>query len=50
GVRPDMVAGTSAGAFVAALYAFGLSPAEIIKQVEPLSWRNVSSVSLNSLG
>jgi len=50
GVRPDVVAGTSAGAFVGALYAFGLSPAEIIRKVEPLNWRAVSGVSLTSLG
>lgn len=50
GVRPDVVAGTSAGAFVAVLYAFGLSPAQIIKRVEKIGWRDLSSVSLNSLG
>lgn len=50
GVRPDVVAGTSVGAFVGALYAFGLSPAQIIKRVEPLKWRDLSSVSLTSLG
>ncbi len=33
GIYPDCVAGTSAGAFVAALYAHGYSPEELIRMV-----------------
>jgi NTE family protein len=50
GIRPDLLAGTSAGAIVAALYAFGLAPDEIAPRVGELGWRRMSHLSLNSLG
>jgi NTE family protein len=49
-IRPDLLAGTSAGAIVAALYAFGLSPDEIVPRVGELGWRRLSHFSMNSLG
>lgn len=50
GIRPDLLAGTSAGAIVAALYAFGLEPDEIVPRVGELGWRRMSHLSMNSLG
>lgn len=50
GIRPDRLSGTSAGALVAALYAFGTPPARIRELLMPLSWRKVSSLSASSLG
>ena len=32
GLKPDIIAGTSAGSLVAVYYAAGLEPAEILKQ------------------
>jgi len=50
GIRPDVLAGTSAGAIVAALYAFGVAPDDISPRVGDLTWRRMSHFSLNSLG
>lgn len=46
----DRIAGTSAGAFVAALHAFGVHPERVRSLLSPLSWRKVSNFSRNSLG
>jgi NTE family protein len=40
----DMIAGTSAGAIVGALYAHGKSPDQIIEMALDLSWRKLASV------
>ena len=50
GIRVDFVAGTSAGAVVAALHAFGVPPARMRALLSPLTWRKVSNFSRNSLG
>ncbi len=50
GMRPELLAGTSAGAIVAALYAFGLAPDDIVPRVGELGWRRMSHFSMNSLG
>ncbi len=42
---PDVITGTSAGALVAALWAFGLSSTEIGAALERLNWRSVSHLS-----
>lgn len=50
GIRPERVAGTSAGAIVAALYAFGVPPDRMRRILSPLTWRKVSGFSRTSLG
>ncbi len=49
-IRPAAVTGTSAGAIVAALLAFGSSPERMRDLVAPLTWRKVSNFSASSLG
>lgn len=46
----DRMSGTSAGAIVAALHAFGVSPERSRTLLSPLTWRTVSNFSRNSLG
>lgn len=41
GIFPDVIAGTSAGALVGALYAHGLKPTEIEKLALQLNWREL---------
>jgi NTE family protein len=50
GIGVDRIAGTSAGAIVAALYAFGVSPSRMHDLLVPLTWRKVSRFSASSLG
>lgn len=50
GVRVDRIAGTSAGAIVAALHAFGIGPERMNELLVPLTWRKVSGFSASSLG
>lgn len=50
GVEVDRIAGTSAGAIVAALHAFDVPPARTRELLEPLKWRKVSGFSRTSLG
>ncbi len=50
GITVDRIAGTSAGAIVAALHAFGMSPEQARTLLSPLTWRKVSNFSRNSLG
>lgn len=44
------VSGTSAGAVIAGLHAFGVSPERCRTILSPLTWRTVSNFSRNSLG
>ena len=46
----DCIAGTSAGAIVAALFAFGVEPRRIEELLSPLSWRKVSGFTRMSMG
>lgn len=46
----DRLTGTSAGAIVAALHAFGVPPQRARSLLSPLTWRTVSNFSRNSLG
>jgi NTE family protein len=50
GIRIDRIAGTSAGALVAALHAFGVGRARMHELLVPLTWRKVSGFSASSLG
>ena len=44
------IAGTSIGAFIAALYAFGVSPDEIEETVADLNWLNAAGFSFSKYG
>jgi len=46
----DCIAGTSAGAVVAAAYAFGIGPDEMEKKSKDLSWRTFFKFSYSALG
>ncbi len=50
GLKPGFLAGTSAGAMVAAFYAFGVSPEEIRQLARELKWLRVSSFTLSKMG
>lgn len=50
GIAVDRISGTSAGAIVAALHAFGVPPDRCRTLLSPLTWRTVSNFSRNSLG
>lgn len=38
GIKPDVISGTSAGAIIGAFYAAGISPDEILHEVEASGW------------
>lgn len=46
----DCISGTSIGAFIGALYAFGKSPDEIEKMVIDLNWLDISKISFSQYG
>jgi NTE family protein len=50
GIRVDRIAGTSAGALIAALHAFGVGPERMHDLLVPITWRKVSNFSASSLG
>jgi NTE family protein len=50
GVRPDMIAGTSAGALVGGLYCAGMSAEELRYQALNVKWTNVARVTRPRLG
>jgi NTE family protein len=50
GVKVNRISGTSIGAMIAALYAFGKSPAEIEQNVIELEWLDVTSFTLSRYG
>src|SRR3989338_4067581 len=47
---PNCISGTSAGAFVVAMYAFGMPVSEIYERAAKLRWPNLSSPAVSSLG
>lgn len=49
-IAVDRIAGTSAGAIVAGLYAFGVPPERMRQLLSPLTWRKVSGFSRTSTG
>lgn len=50
GMEVDCLAGTSAGAIVGALHAFGVQPQRAREILSPLTWRKVSGFSRTSMG
>ena len=50
GIEVDCIAGTSIGAFVAGLYAFGLDWQDIQKISENLNWLDISGLSFSNMG
>jgi len=50
GVKINRISGTSIGAMIAALYAFGKSPEEIERNVVELEWLDVTSFTLSRYG
>ena len=49
GVIASCVSGTSIGAYVAALHAFGVSPQKMRDAMDGLSWLEISSLSLSKV-
>jgi len=49
-IRINRISGTSIGAFIAALYAFGKSPSEIEDIITKLDWLDVTSLTLSKYG
>lgn len=49
-IIPNLIAGTSIGAMVAALYAFGVDLADIEKGARGLKWMDISRLHWNGLG
>lgn len=50
GLKPDMIAGTSAGAIVAALYAFGVKHEDIFEELQKLKAIEFSALRIPKLG
>ena len=50
GLRPDALSGTSAGAFIASLYAFGVPLVEMDRLLRGLRWKEITALSLASGG
>lgn len=49
-IKIDMISGTSIGAFVAALYAFGKNSQEIMQLASELKWFDITGISLSRYG
>ena len=50
GLSPDYMAGTSIGALVAALYAFGVSPSDIRTLASRMRWQDIRAYTLSKFG
>lgn len=50
GIRPDCIAGSSAGALVGGLYAAGASVADLLAEARDLNWRSLARVTMPGLG
>ncbi len=50
GVRPDLIAGTSAGAFVGAVLAAGTAPDELLRIISTMRWSTVARPYPSRLG
>ena len=50
GIKIRAISGTSIGAFIAALYAYGKTPDEIEEIVTELDWLDVTSFTLSKYG
>ncbi len=49
GIKPDFVAGTSMGAVVGSCYALGMSPDQMIVEVEKLKFSDIFDLSVNPI-
>jgi NTE family protein len=49
-IKISSISGTSIGAFIAALYAFGISPQEIETKVADLNWLDAAGFSISKYG
>ncbi|MCF8051138.1 MAG: patatin-like phospholipase family protein [Desulfobacterales bacterium] len=49
-IKISSISGTSIGAFIAALYAFGVSPQEIETKVADLNWLDAAGFSISKYG
>jgi len=49
GIDLQCISGTSIGAYIAALYSFGTSPADIEEEIRGLDWLDISGFSLQKL-
>lgn len=50
GIRPQMIAGTSIGALIGTLYAFGIPTEDIYEDISQLRWSKISSFKLSKMG
>lgn len=50
GLRPYCISGTSIGAFVAALYAFGKTPQQILELIRELEFFDIARLRFNKMG
>jgi len=50
GIRIGCISGTSAGALVASLYAFGVSRKKLAKLAHEIKWMEISKLSLSQYG
>ncbi len=50
GIKPDFVAGTSMGSVVGACYCLGMTPDEMINEVEKLKFSEIFDLSFNPVG
>lgn len=50
GITIDYISGTSIGAFIGALYAFGKSPQDTERLVTNLDWLDISKFSVSKFG
>lgn len=50
GLRPDLLAGTSAGAIAASLYAFGIPLDTVRERFGAMTWRQITGVAPGRLG
>ncbi len=49
-IKPSVITGTSIGAFVGALYAFGKSPQDILALMRELDFFDIARIRLHKLG
>ncbi len=49
GIKPDCIAGTSMGSVVGACYALGMSPDQMIEEIEKLKFSEIFDLSINPI-
>ncbi len=50
GVKPDYISGTSMGSVVGACYALGMSPDDMMKEIDKLKFSEIFDLSINPIG